>query len=195
MRLLLLPTLLLLTTALNSTAALPEKSVFFPGLDEEAMRLRLDESDTQPMEGIWYYPAERITVGIERCPDTGHEQEYRLILLASDDLELLPGTVMGHLTATAVSNKYRLWLYCERDRVTLLHPMECVATTDDKHTTITFEAPHWDVKVRVNFARFLPTLFRGIGITPSIEKEEPPTGLRKIYPEGDGNQFNQVRYL
>lgn len=187
--------MLLLTSVALAKAIVPERSEFFPGLDEAAMRARLAESDMQPMEGIWYYPAEKMTIGIERCPAAGHEEDYRLILLASDDLELLPGTVMGYMTATAVGNKFSLTLYCERDHVTLLHPMECVATADAQCSTLTFEKPHWKVKIRVNFTRFLPTIFHGVSVVPEVEREKTPIGFKKIYPEGEGNKFNKIRYL
>ncbi len=188
--------LLSLLVIFLASAQAPERSDYFPGLDENAMRQRLESTDIQPMEGIWYYPAEKVTIGIERMPQaTAHDQDYRLIMLSSEDLELLPGTVMGYMRATAQDNKYLLWLYCERDHTTLLHPLECVATVDSQHATLTFDPPHWDVKIKVNFARFLPTLFRGISITPSIEREKAPIGFKKIYPEGEGNKFNHVRYL
>jgi hypothetical protein len=52
------------------------------------------------------------------------------------------------------------------------------------------------VKVRVNFARFLPSIFRGVSITPEKEEEDLPIGFKKIFPEGgDGNKFNRIRYL
>lgn len=176
---------------------LPEQSVVVPGYDEQVARERLLESDMQPLEGIWYYPNEDMTIAIERWePEPSHKIGYRLLLVASDDLELLPGTVIGYVEATAVDNKYHLWLYSERNRVTLCGPLECVATLNKDATTLTFDPPHWDVKVRVNFARFLPSLFRGISVIPNVEQEKLPVGFKKIFPaDGNGNKFNKVRYL
>lgn len=187
---------LLILTAVAKTE-LPEQSVVVPGYDEQVARERLLESDMQPLEGIWYYPNEDMTLAIERWePEPSHKIGYRLLLVASDDLELLPGTVIGYVEATAVDNKYHLWLYSERNRVTLCGPLECVATLNKEATTLTFEPPHWDVKVRVNFARFLPSLFRGISVIPNVEKEKLPVGFKKIFPaDGNGNKFNKVRYL
>ena len=45
---------------------IPKKSVLLNGLDVDSMRVRLDETDMQPLEGIWYYPNEEMTLGIER---------------------------------------------------------------------------------------------------------------------------------
>ena len=176
---------------------LPQQSVVVPGFSEQVARERLMESDLQPLEGIWYYPNEHMTLAIERWqPEPSHKIGYRLLLVASDDLELLPGTVIGYIEASAVDNKYRLWLYSERNKLTLCGPLECVATLNKEATTLTFDPPHWEVKVRVNFARFLPSLFKGISVVPSVEKEKLPVGFKKIFPaDGNGNKFNRVRYL
>ena len=180
-----------------SKTELPEQSVIVPGFSEQVARERLLESDMQPLEGIWYYPNEDMTIAIERWqPEPSHKIGYRLLLVASDDLELLPGTVIGYIEASAVDNKYHLWLYSERNKVTLCGPMECVATLNKDATSLTFDPPHWEVKVRANFARFLPSIFRGISIIPSVEKEKLPIGFKKIFPaDGNGNKFDKVRYL
>ena len=174
---------------------IPKKSVVIDGLDVDSMRERLDETDMQPLEGIWYYPNEEMTVGIERYRGN-HNIGYRIILLESPDINLVPGTVIGYIASSAVDSKYQLWLYSQRDRVTLIKPLECVATLNAAATTLTFDPPHWKVKVRVNVARFLPTLFNGVSIIPERVGERLPVGFRKIYPEGgDGNPFNRIRYL
>ena len=176
---------------------LPEQSVVVPGYSEQVAREQLLESDLQPLEGIWYYPAEDMTLTIERWqPEPSHKIGYRLLLIASDDLELIPGTVIGYIEESAVDNKFHLWLYSERNKVTLCEPLECVATLNKEGTSLTFDPPHWEVKVRVNFARFLPTLFKGVSVIPDVEKERLPIGFKKILPaDGNGNKFNRVRYL
>ncbi|MBR6431355.1 MAG: hypothetical protein IKS64_00705 [Muribaculaceae bacterium] len=173
----------------------PKKSVVLNGIDVDSMRTRLDESDLQPLEGIWYYPNEEMTLGIERYRGN-HNIGFRIILLDSPDINVMPGTVIGYIAASAVDNKYQLWLYSQRDKVTLKKPLECVATLNKEATTLTFDPPKWKVKVRLNIARFLPTLFRGVSIIPERAGESLPVGFRKIYPEGgDGNPFNRIRYL
>jgi len=173
----------------------PAKSVIIDGLDVDSMRVRLDETDMQPLEGIWYYPNEEMTLGIERYRGE-HNIGYRIILLDSPDINVIPGTVIGYIAASAVDSKYQLWLYSQRDRVTLIKPLECVATLNREATTLTFDPPHWKVKVRVNIARFLPSLFSGVSIVPEVTGERLPVGFRKIYPEGgDGTPFNRIRYL
>ena len=189
----------LLAFLLPSTAAagsgVPKKSVILAGLDVDSMRVRLDETDMQPLEGIWYYPNEEMTLGIERFKGP-RNVGYRIILLDSPDINVMPGTVIGYIAASAVDSKYQLWLYSQRDRVTLIKPLECVATLNSTATTLTFDPPHWKVKVRVNIARFLPSLFQGVSIIPERVGERLPIGFRKIYPEGgEGTPFNRIRYL
>ena len=192
---LLLVALALLPLVVEATSGVPKKSVILDGLDIDSMRVRLDETDMQPLEGIWYYPNEEMTLGIERYRSE-HNIGYRIILLDSPDINVMPGTVIGYIAASAVDNKYQLWLYSQRDKVTLKKPLECVATLNREATTFTFDPPKWKVKVRLNIARFLPTLFRGVSIIPETSGETLPVGFRKIYPEGGTNTpFNRIRYL
>lgn len=193
---LIVPLLLLMPlVALAKGGVVPKKSVIIDGLDVDSMRTRLDETDMQPLEGIWYYPNEEMTLGIERYRGK-HNIGYRIILLESPDINVIPGTVIGYIAATAVDSKYQLWLYSQRDRVTLIKPLECVATLNEAATTLTFDPPHWKVKVRLNVARFLPTLFNAVSIVPEKTGERLPVGFRKIYPESVGNKnFNRIRYL
>jgi hypothetical protein len=189
--------LLMLVMPLTALAVkgVPSKSVILDGLDLDSMRVRLDETDMQPLEGIWYYPNEEMTLGIERYRGK-HNIGYRIILLESPDINVIPGIVIGYIAASAVDNKYQLWLYSQRDRLTLIKPLECVATLNQSATSLTFDPPHWKVKVRVNIARFLPSLFQGVSIIPEKSSEKLPVGFRKIYPEGgEGKPFNHIRYL
>lgn len=191
---------ILLATIITTVWAkndLPEQSMILPGYNEQMAQERLLESDMQPIEGIWYYPNEDMTITIESWqPEPSHNIGYRLILVSSDDLELIPGTVIGYIEASAIDNKYHLWLYSERNKVTLHGPLDCVATLNKDATTLTFDPPHWEVKVRINFTRFLPSIFRGLSVSPEIKREKLPIGFKKIFPaDGNGNKFNKVRYL
>ena len=93
-----------------AAVAAPPQGEFFPGLDEDSMRVRLLQYDLQPIEGIWQYKAEHMTLGIERCTGVD-DAEFRIILLHSDDLELMPGMVIGYLASSVDESKFRLWLF------------------------------------------------------------------------------------
>ncbi len=181
------------SVAAGAKTVLPEQSVVVPGFNEQVARERLLESDMQPLEGIWYYPNEDMTKdGV--CELCGHVNDCK-----HPNAQKESGMGWGeddNYKIKSVDNKYHLWLYSQRSKVTLVSPLECVATLNKDATSLTFEPPHWDVKVRVNFARFLPTLFRGVSIIPHVEQERLPVGFKKIFPaDGNGNKFNKVRYL
>lgn len=121
---------------------------------------------------------------------------YRIVLLASADLELIPGTVVGYIARSAVANKFQLWIYTERSKVGLKSPLECVATLSADGTSLTFDPPHYKVKVRLNLARFFSKIFRGVSVTPEKVEEKLPVGFRKVFPaNGNGEKFNEIRYL
>ena len=187
--------LILLLSASYSWAGLPEKGVVIPGVDEASMKARFAESDLQALEGIWEYPSEKMTLAIERTEAT-YGMAYRVILLSSDDIELLPGTVMGYIESSADKKKYRLWLYSERNKLAPQKPLECVATLSADGTSLTFEPPHYKVKVSVNVVRLFTNIFRGVSVRPDKVEEKLPIGFRKVYPaNGNGNTFNEIRYL
>ena len=80
--------------------------------------------------------------------------------------------------------------------MSLRNPLECVATLNADHSSITFDPPQWKMKVRVNLSRFLPTLFRGISVVPEKKEEKLPIGFNKVFPtDGNGEKFTTIRYL
>ena len=88
---------------------LPEQSVVLPDYDEEVARQRLLESDMQPLEGIWYYPNEDMTFAIERWePEPSHKIGYRILLIASEDLQsLAEGVEVADMQRVAMSKASR----------------------------------------------------------------------------------------
>lgn len=193
---LLLATLSALPVTANGDDTLPAESVIMPGVDEASMRTYFDQAGVQPLEGLWEFPDDNMVVAIEERRGEAHGHHYTLMLVSSDNLEMLPGTIIGSMTSTADPSKLCLWLYSERSHITLTKPMECVATLSDNGTTLLFDPPHLRLKVRVNFARFLPSIFGKLSIYPDKHEEKAPTGFKKIYPaNGNGEQFNEIRYL
>lgn len=182
-------------TAQWALAGVPQSTVVLPGIDEATMKAKFAETDMQQMEGIWEYPNEEMKLAIERYKGEKNIA-YRIVLLASADLELIPGTVVGYIARSAVANKFQLWIYTERSKVGLKSPLECVATLSDDGTSLTFDPPHYKVKVRLNLARFFSKIFRGVSVTPEKVEEKLPVGFRKVFPaNGNGEKFNEIRYL
>lgn len=182
-------------TAQWALAGVPQSTVVLPGIDEATMKAKFAETDMQQMEGIWEYPNEEMKLAIERYKGEKNIA-YRIVLLASADLELIPGTVVGYIARSAVANKFQLWIYTERSKVGLKSPLECVATLSVDGTSLTFDPPHYKVKVRLNLARFFSKIFRGVSVTPEKVEEKLPVGFRKVFPaNGNGEKFNEIRYL
>ncbi len=186
---------LLLALGCLASSKVPKRSTVLQGIDEQTMRERLAHTDLQPLEGVWQYPAEDMTVAIERYNGENNVQ-YRVIMLGSRDIGVLPGTVIGYIAPSATHDKYTLWLYCERDDSTLQHPVECVATLNSAASSLTFDQTQWRVRFRVNLARFLPSLFKGVSIIPRKEKETIPLGFNKVFPADNNGELNdKVIYL
>lgn len=182
-------------TAQWALAGVPQSTVVLPGIDEATVKAKFAETDMQQMEGIWEYPNEEMKLAIERYKGEKNIA-YRIVLLASTDLELIPGTVVGYIARSAVANKFQLWIYTERSKVGLKSPLECVATLSTDGTSLTFDPPHYKVKVRLNLARIFSKIFRGVSVTPEKVEEKLPVGFRKVFPaNGNGEKFNEIRYL
>lgn len=182
-------------TAQWALAGVPQSTVVLPGIDEATMKAKFAETDMQQMEGIWEYPNEEMKLAIERYKGEKNIA-YRIVLLASTDLELIPGTVVGYIARSAVANKFQLWIYTERSKVGLKSPLVCVTTLSADGTSLTFDPPHYKVKVRLNLARFFSKIFRGVSVTPEKVEEKLPVGFRKVFPaNGNGEKFNEIRYL
>lgn len=180
------------------TNSVPDEAEILRDYSIDNQMKRMEHLALQPIEGIWDYREEMMTVAIERftSPQFSRHISYRIVLLESEDLELLPGTVIGYMAESADNSKYELWIYSEQSGTKLSSPQHCVATLSDN--TLAFkQMKELKVKVRVNFARFLPSLFRGITVAPEIKNEPLPVGFKKRYPlpaKGDYAD-DEVRYL
>jgi len=181
--------------------SIPQQSLVEYGADYavDAVKDRMKSMALQPIEGIWYYNEEKTTLAIERSEETfdGNNMSYRIVYMDSDDYDMLPGTIVGYIEKSADNNKYALWLYSERDLGNMFKPVRCVATLSDHHSMLSFVKPAVKLKFRMNVARFLPTLFKGLSVIAERGSETMPLGFRKIYPAMDENGTSRgvIRYL
>ena len=175
----------------DSAALLPDRSV-------EKQLAAMKSAHLDAIEGVWHYPDEMMTVAVERfkSPDFASRIAYRIVMLESEDFSLYPGTVIGYLAPSADSTKFELWLYSERRGAMLYSPTRLIATLSGSMLTFS-RTMEMKLKVRVNFARFLPSLFRGISITPDVKTETLPVGFSRIYPTptGTSGYGSGIRYL
>lgn len=178
---------------------IPSKSrIIKADYSESAVKARCQSMALQPVEGLWYYSEEKTSIMIERTDDTkdGYNAKYRIVYVDSDDYDLLPGTVMGYMEPSAENGKYVLWIFSEREVSTLFKPVKCVATLSADGESLTFVKPSVKLKFRMNVARFLPTLFRGLSVIAEKGSETMSLGFRKIYPTTSHDSENGVvRYL
>lgn len=180
------------------TNSVPDSAALLPDRSVEKQLAAMKSAHLDAIEGVWHYPDEMMTVAVERfkSPDFASRIAYRIVMLESEDFNLFPGTVIGYMAASADSSKFELWLYSERRGAMLFTPVKFIATL--KGDMLTFKRTvAMNMKVRVNFARFLPSLFRGVSLTPEIATEELPVGFRRIYPTtaGTSGYGGRVRYL
>ena len=175
----------------------PKEAEIITPYDEEIARAALVNRGAQPLEGIWYYPDELITLCIERYKLPSSNIEYRIILLDSEDLSLLPGTVVGYAARSAVANEFDMWIYTQHSSFTLINPHRCVGELSADYSTLKLRQTELKVKIRVNFAQFLPTIFRGVSVVPQVNTESVPRGMTKIYPalDDNGTPWRGIRYL
>ena len=177
--------------------SLPDKADIIANYSEETARAGFDSRSAQPIEGIWRYPDEMMTVCIERFAVPSTNIEYRVVLLDSDESLLLPGTVIGYAAQGAKANEFQMWLYSEHSDLLLVNPQRCLAELSGDYATLMIKPTELKVRLRINFARFLPSVFKGVSVIPSIDNPSPSRGMRKIYPAADenGTQWQGIRYL
>lgn len=179
---------------------IPEGSTLMAGdYSLDAVEQRLRAMPLQPIEGLWYYNEERTTLLIERTDAEASDLKltYRIVYVDSDDYGILPGTIVGYVEPSAEHDKYALWIYSEMSTSALVHPLKCVATLSRESDILTFVKARWKLKFRANFARFLPSLFKGISLLTEYDDAKVPLGFRKVFParDDDGTANGVIRYL
>ena len=75
----------------------PAQAPILPGYSIEHIRQRLAESPLQPIEGIWEYPEEMMTIVVEQfsSPQFSHKLKYRIVLLDSEDMSQIAALDTG----------------------------------------------------------------------------------------------------
>ena len=177
--------LLMVLVMVASVAAafeVPEESAVLAGYDEATVKARFDGKVPATLEGLWYYPDERLTLVVERLePERGSRAEvYRLVVVDSEDSAINPGTVAGYAERAAQPDQLRLRLYSAVVEERLTMPIECLATVDDECNSIKVEKPKLQVRWSVNLARFLPSIFDGIRIYPHVDSPKAAAGFIRL---------------
>lgn len=159
-----------------------------------------------PVEGIWLYPEDKVTVLILSGND-GMEQhsllKYTISVIESSDTRLSPGEILGYLQATPEAKTYKIELLTERKNELLLKPKSCIATLSADKDVFLIKRQNSGLKGRLNlnFNRLLPGFWKivsaGISSSGNSNKKEVPVGMIKLHPsyDGNGSSKRKPRYL
>ena len=146
------------------------------------------------LEGIWVYPDDRVTVLILRQPANGKISslpEYSIKVIEGEDCILMPGDIIGNLSATSNQNIYKIELFTEEKNRMLLKPAACLATLskDNDNLLIKREKSPFRLRLNLNFNRLLSGFWKivSVGVSKNNQNMDPPVGMVKIFPSYDGN--------
>lgn len=175
----------------------PEKSPILYGYSESFVKKQLDTGTADHIEGIWEFPEDRVTVAVETAATSSDflPFSYQIVILESDNLEIVPGTILGYIADSGIDNEFNIWIYSScNDSGILSAPVKCYAKLTENYRTIKIEKPGIEPVIRINFARFLPGFFKGLYVSFKKKNVNSPAGMRKIYPT-DSDHSNEIIYL
>lgn len=175
-----------------ATAGILSSSAINPPADIlEAYEL-CDESDLRPIEGLWSYPIDDVTVLVFRNEDS--KGVYDLYVVESADCSLSPGMKLGELYTSTDPNKFNLKLYTVVKNGLLSVPCSAVATFSENKES--FAVKKTSVSIKLRPYTLLPSFWRLANISVK-SKESAPDGMIKVYPSYDGNGSTRrgPRYL
>ncbi len=158
----------------------------------------LDTVALEPVEGIWEYAGEEVTVLIRRDQPAA-TGKYTISVLEAFDPRLKPGTVLGYMVESGEERRFELTHYTRRKKSILDMPGKCVATLDKEGVSLRISSPK-SLKIRFNPFTLLPRFWRIITVSsPALGEKEGNAreGLRRVYPskEGPGVRYKRKRFL
>ncbi|MDE5797234.1 MAG: hypothetical protein K2H75_08980, partial [Muribaculaceae bacterium] len=167
-----------------------------PVCDVIGAREWCDTTALHPIEGVWIYPEDNVTVLVRRLPDNDRPtyRNYDICVVDTPDCSMTPGESIGFLEATADPKSFRLRLFTKRKKGVLSGLMDCAARlTDDENLRV--ETP--GVRFRLGSLAVLPKFWRMVRISIDNPASRLPVGMVKIYPSYDGNGSSRSipRYL
>lgn len=158
----------------------------------------------ETVEGVWFYPDDRVTVMILREDRNfkGSPATYEISVIETSDSRLHPGDRLGTLTATAQPGVFNIELATEKKNELLLKPKSCLATLGKDGDTFIIKKSKNNLKTRLNlnFSRLLPGFWKivsaGVSTNNGNSVSAQP-GMIKVYPsyDGNGSSRREIRYL
>lgn len=170
----------------DKVKSLPGRVEGYNSLTE--VKERMKTSPLHEIEGIWQLTGDGGSIiAIERI-DAGNMIEgatsiYRMAVIASSDISIQPGTVIGYAATSAKRHEYDSRIYTRRsdDHTRLSHPTRNLLKLDDSGSRMTFRPV--GLSLRFNWWRLLlPYLYRSL-VSPVQNGGKVEDGCVRIYPE------------
>ena len=166
---------------------------FMPPSDVVEARELCDNTDLRPVEGLWSYPEDDVTVLVFRNDEK--KGVYDIYVVEAADCSLSPGMKLGELRSSADPDKFNLRLFTAVKKGNLSLPVDAVATYSGNKESISVKKTS-GVRIRINPTRLLPSFWRLATINIK-QNEAAPEGMIRLYPSYDGNGSSRraPRYL
>lgn len=169
----------------------------------------MDICDSLPLdqtEGVWLFPGDNVIVFVRKLNAVSPTSlpEYEIAAVASSDIRIHPGDVIGYLHASPKDGEYKATLFTRRKSSILTGGQECTATLnkDADRFILTGHSKRPSLRISFNPSQLMPKLWRMVRLNAGIsvssnEKEELKAGMIKIHPSYDhnGSSRRRPRYL
>lgn len=157
-----------------------------------------DELPLQPVEGLWDFPDENMTVMVMRGEDASGNTSavrYAVTVVETPDVRLIPGDTIGWIEASVDPKLFRMTLYTRKNLSTLMQPANILARIADDDRALQLKVEKWSLKLsRISF---LPSFWRSIKLQHDDPLKQLPVGMRRVYPlpEQLPSESREIRYL
>lgn len=165
--------------------------------DPFAAREWCDSHTLDPIEGVWDYPDDNVSVLIRKAPISPniYSKRYYITVVHTPDCSLSPGETIGWLDASTEANTFRLSIFTRRSKESLTAPLGCVARLSSDCESVSVSEP--SAKIKLNLFTVLPRFWRLLRISVDNPANNIPSGMIRAYPSYDRNGSSRLspRYL
>ncbi len=165
-------------------------AVHAAGMDWKRAMEYCDSTALLPVEGIWEYPEDGVTVLVRRQAMRGR---FDVVAVESADTRIGPGDVLGTLEGSADPSAFRLTLATRDLDDNLGRPAECLATLSKDEQSLYVKTKKR--KLSLNATWILPRFWRIARLKTTDPLEKLPAGMTRLYPLPDAVIPGSPRYL
>lgn len=156
----------------------------------ESARAYCDSTASGPIEGIWQYPDQSLTVLAHKSAT--HSGSYTLTAISAS---VVPGQEIGTITPSSKADTYTLSIYTRRKGLKLTSKIDYTAILADGGYSLTLNRP--GITLRINPLGLLPFVRNLVRLQVEDPRHQVPKGMVKIYPgyDHEGSLPGHPRYL